>query len=158
VLLNIGGDMRVVGELPRTIGVARPVEGSESTPPICGIEVRDRAIASSGSYHRGFQVAGRWYSHIIDPRSGLPTDHVARATVIAQRSADADALATILNVLPSDEGLKRAEKVPGVACLIVTSGGRMLRSSRWLGYERPRAAIQAGPVEPSGLWGDDHEL
>jgi thiamine biosynthesis lipoprotein ApbE len=158
VLLNIGGDLRVVGERPRTIGVARPAEGSDSAPPICGIEVRDRAIASSGPYHRGFQVGGRWYSHIIDPRSGLPTDHVAGATVIAERSADADALATILNVLPSDEGLKLVEKVPGVACLIVTSGGRMLRSSRWPGYERPRAAIMAGPVEPSGLWGDDHEL
>ncbi len=158
LLLNIGGDLRVVGELSRTIGVARPAEGSESTPPICGIEVRDRAVATSGSYHRGVTIETRWYSHIIDPRNGRPADHVAGATVVASNSADADALATILNVLPSDEGLKLVEKVPGAACLVVTRAGRMLRSTLWAGHERPRDAIQAGPVEPSGLWGDDHEL
>ena len=100
LLLNVGGDLRACGDAPRTIGIAPARGDSETSEPSASIEVRDRAVATSGDSQRGLQINGRWYSHIFDPRSGLPADGVAGATVIAERSADADALATILNVLP----------------------------------------------------------
>ena len=87
--------------------------------------MKDRAVATSGQKHRGYRVEGRWYSHILDPRTGEPASAVLAATVIAARSADADALATILNVLPPAEGLRLADALPGVACLIVDAAGRL---------------------------------
>ena len=59
VLLNIGGDVRVVGDVARTVGVAPPVGDSETAEPIARVEVRDRSVATSGSSQRGFRVRGR---------------------------------------------------------------------------------------------------
>jgi FAD:protein FMN transferase len=162
--LNVGGDLRVCGDIARTIGIAPPRGDSEAADPFAYIEVRDRAVATSGDSQRGLRIGGRWYSHIFDPRSGLPAEGVSSATVIAERSADADALATILNVLAPEEGLRLAGSIPGVDCLIVAADGRIARSGGWHRYERDRPsplaladapAAKAAPVAP---WGDDFEL
>jgi thiamine biosynthesis lipoprotein ApbE len=49
VLLNIGGDVRVVGDIARTVGVAPPVGDSETADPLAVVEVRDRSVATSGN-------------------------------------------------------------------------------------------------------------
>ena len=118
VLLNIGGDVRVVGDVARTVGVAPPVGDSETAEPIARVEVRDRSVATSGNSQRGFRVRGEWYSHIFDPRTGKPAGRVVSATVIAERAPDANALATTLNVLPIEDGLRLAASIPGVECLL----------------------------------------
>jgi FAD:protein FMN transferase len=170
VLLNVGGDLRVRGALDRTIGIADPRADSETSRPIAYIEVRDKAVSTSGRSQRGFRIDGRWYSHKLDPRSGRPVERVASATVIADRSADADALATILNVLAPEDSVRLARTIPGVECLIVASDGAVTRSDGWGRYERPApgplALNQAGGGEskkeatagggPS--WGDAFEL
>jgi thiamine biosynthesis lipoprotein ApbE len=147
VLLNVGGDLRVVGEAPRTLGIVSPWADSESSEPIALVEVKNRAVATSGRSQRGFRIEGKWHSHIFDARSGLPATGVASATVIAPRSADADALATIFNVLPPEESLRLAKTLPDVECLIVTEDGRTTRSEGWRRYEKAVGApLIAAPV------------
>ena len=174
LLLNVGGDLRVCGELPRTLGIASPRADSESSPPIAVIAVKDRAVATSGSSQRGFRISGQWYSHILDPRTGMPADRVAGATVIAPRSADADALATICNVLEPDESLRLVRSIPDAECLIIERDGRITRSEGWRRYELAQATALASsrPVRrergrasgpgnrpaPGGSWGQDFEL
>ncbi len=167
LLLNIGGDLRACGETPATIGLAPAQGDSEATEPTVWIEVRDRAVATSGSAQRGFDIQGRHYSHILDPSIGRPVERIVSATVIADRSADADALATIFNVLPIEEGLKLADATPGVACLLTSTDGRMLPSQRWPAYEtrNPIEIAAAAPfeVKPAAegtapAWNDTHEL
>ena len=80
LLLNVGGDLRVSGDLPRTIGIANPIDDSESSPPFTTIEVKNRAVATSGSRYRGFRIQNRWYSHIIDPRIGSSANMILSAT------------------------------------------------------------------------------
>jgi thiamine biosynthesis lipoprotein ApbE len=137
VLLNLGGDLRVAGDMVQTIAVASPMVDTETSEPFALIEVRDRAVATSGRSQRGFQIQGKWYSHILDPRSGEPADGVASATVIAERSADADALATALNVLDPEDGARLVDALPGVECLIIKTDGQALRSKGWDRFERP---------------------
>jgi thiamine biosynthesis lipoprotein ApbE len=167
--LNVGGDLRVCGPVPQTIGIVPPTGDSETAEPLVSIEVQDKAVATSGPSQRGFRIGGRWYSHIFDPRTGLPANRIAGATVIAERSADADALATIFNVLSPEESLKLAGTVPGVETLIVTTEGRLVRSGGWNRYERPppaqadRAAAVAAATEPTtpapgNAWGNAFEL
>lgn len=162
VLLNIGGDVRVVGDSARTVGIAPPVGDSETAGPIARVEVRDRSVATSGGSQRGFRIGGGWYSHIFDPRSGRPAGRVAGATVIAERAADANALATTLNVLPPEDGLRLVASIPGVECLIVAADEQVRKSAGWARYERPMAAPAAPAQEPKanpgGSWGDTHEL
>lgn len=170
LLLNVGGDLRVCGDLAGTVGIAAPRGDSESTAPVATIEVRDRAVSTSGDAQRGLMIGGRWYSHIFDPRTGLPAARTVSATVVAPRSADADALATALNVLTPDEGLRLVDALPGAACLIVAADGRVTRSAGWGRYERSGPgplAFAAGPDAPAAKakpdgkaapWGDGYEL
>jgi thiamine biosynthesis lipoprotein ApbE len=164
LLLNVGGDLRVVGDPARTIGIASPAADSEASEPFTAVALRDRAVATSGRSQRGDRIQGRWYSHIIDPRSGFPADATASATVIAERSADADALATICNVLAPGDALRLVNTLPGVECLIVTTDGRVARSEGWHRYETPRSAPpdRADGRKPKAsrraAWGDEFEL
>jgi len=139
LLLNVGGDLCVRGEAPRTVGIAAPWADSESTEPIAILEVLDRAVSTSGSSQRGFRVNGQWYSHKIDPHSGLPADRVASATVVAPRGIDADALATICNVLTPEQSLLLASSLADVECLIITSQRQIIRSAGWHRYEPARS-------------------
>jgi thiamine biosynthesis lipoprotein len=77
------------------------------------ILISHHAVATSASYARPLTVAGKQVSHIVDPRTGLPVGHVASATVVAADAATADALATTLNVLSIQDGLKLVERMPG---------------------------------------------
>src|SRR6185312_6480433 len=148
LLVNVGGDLRVCGELVRTIGIADPRADSETTEPIAFFAVRDRAVATSGKSQRGFRIDGKWYSHVFDPRSALPADGTASATVVAERSIDADVLAKVFNVLPPAESLAFARSIPGVECLIVACDGRVARSDGWNRLERPRPVPVALADDP----------
>ncbi|HZW31285.1 MAG TPA: DUF2271 domain-containing protein, partial [Isosphaeraceae bacterium] len=143
VMLNIGGDLRVRGEIDGLIGIAAPWSDSESSEPMAIIAVKDRSVATSGNSQRGFRINGRWYSHILDPRSGRPVEPIASATVIAERSVDADAFAKVCNVLDPEESLRIARSFPNLDCLIVARDGRTARSDGWHRYERPRPALLA---------------
>lgn len=168
VLLNIGGDVRVVGDVTRTVGIAPPVGDSETAGPIARVAVRDCSVATSGNSQRGFRIRGAWYSHIFDPRTGQPAGQVIGATVIAERAADANALATTFNVLPVEDGLRLAASIPGVECLIITPDGRVHKSAGWDRFERPITALAAAatPAAPAqslnaaagGSWGEAYEL
>ena len=167
VLLNIGGDVRVVGDVARTVGVAPPVGDSETanrSPASRSATGRSPPAATPSA---GFRVGGAWYSHIFDPRTGQPAARVVGATVIAERAADANALATTLNVLPVEEGLRLVASVPGAECL-ARRGRRAGPQEPRLGPLRARAgrAAALGPVAlaqdpkaaPGGSWGDTSEL
>ena len=120
LLLNVGGDLRVYGEAPRTLGSAAPWANSESTEPIALLEVKERAVSTSGSSQRGFRINGQWYSHILDPRSGLPADRIA--TGLAW-SILIDASAIVLTFI-SLTGLVllfylKLRRIPGLAVAII---------------------------------------
>ena len=62
------------------------------------VRLRDCAMATSGSGEQYFEVEGKRYGHIIDPRTGMPAEGRASVTVIAPTAAEADALATAFYV------------------------------------------------------------
>jgi hypothetical protein len=116
------------------------------------VQLTRGAIATSGNYARYFQVGGRRYSHIIDPRNGQPADHIASATVVAAECGTADALATIFCVLSPTESLKliRMFRDEGITadCLIVDRDGKQWSSPGWKQMlepqTRPILAMEAG--------------
>ena len=111
VVVNVGGDIVTRGDWTETVGVTDPLDNADNAAPMARLTVRDRAVATSGSYRRGFDIDGRHYSHIVDPRTGRPTSHVISATVVADRAADAGALATAFCVL--SPGRQRAARRVG---------------------------------------------
>jgi len=87
VVVNIGGDLVVRGNRAEIVNIADPRNDAENAEPIARIHVRDRAVATSGNYRRGLQIGGRFYSHIVDPRTGQPVDHILSSTVVAAEGA-----------------------------------------------------------------------
>jgi len=112
--VNLGGDIRVVG--PRSdgdgwrLGIRHPRRESAL---IRTIELRSGALATSGDYERFFEVDGRRYSHLLDPRSGWPVNYWQSVSVIGPTCAAAGAACTIA-ALRQRQGQRflRSERLP----------------------------------------------
>jgi len=118
-IVDIGGDMRLLG-MPDDgrkwrIEVRRPPGVSERIV----LELGPCAVTTSGDYARGFRVADKWFSHIIDPRTGWPVENVPSVTVVAPDAMTADALATGLNVMGPERGIRLVDDMPEVECMMM---------------------------------------
>ncbi len=157
LLINIGGDLRVFGDMEAWVGIADPWSDSETAEPLRKLAVRGKAVATSGDYQRGFELKGRRHSHIFDPQTGLPADQVCSSTVVADSASDADALATICSILPPEKSIALIEGISGAACLIVKPDRSVVQSSGWRESYSPRVQLvsfseqpQAPPTAPGG--------
>ena len=151
IVLNIGGDIVVDGNATEPVSISDPKADAENDPALDHIAVTNAAIATSGNYRRGELIAGHWYSHIVDPRTGQPADAVLSATVVAPSATDAGALATAFNVLNPSECIALAARYTGVEYLILTKDGRTLQSPGWKALETNavagKSAANVSPFE-----------
>lgn len=155
VTVDIGGDVRVAGDAQRVIRVTNPKQPADNAPPLFTLSLRDRAIATSGSYARPVtaKAGGGQESHIRDPKTGAAVTGVLSVTVIASACVDADALATALHVTSPSASLQLVESTPGVECVIVDAAGEVYQSSGIAalagGAPAPGVAIPATGLEVS---------
>ena len=84
------------------------------------VTLREQALATSGDYRNFFEMDGKHYSHIIDPRTGSPVSNgVVSASVVAASCTFADGLATALMVMGPEKGLELVNNMNHVECLMV---------------------------------------
>lgn len=83
------------------------------------IVLRDEALSTSGSGTQFFEHEGRRYGHLIDPRTGWPTEGLFSATVIAPTAAEADALSTAAYVLGIEGTQPLCDRRPGMRALLL---------------------------------------
>ncbi len=131
VLVNIGGDIVTAGEVNETVRISNPRADAENDLPLANVQVQNKAIATSGNYRRGENINGKWYSHIVDPRTGKPAESIISATVISPSATDAGALATAFNIVTPAEAAKMAAAVPGTEYMLVTKDGEQITSNGW---------------------------
>lgn len=87
-LINIGGNVMALGTRDAAgtswrIGIQHPRPQGVGGAPLATLELRDgEAIGTSGDYHRYFEVDGRRYCHLLDPRTGFPADATQAVTVL----------------------------------------------------------------------------
>lgn len=114
-LVEIGGEINCAGKSPAgkkwRVSVDRPImTDSVIHESQCVIEITDCGLATSGNY-RNFHTSagGETYGHTISAKTGRPvrTD-VLSATVVAPTCMEADALATSMMALGSEEATKLA--------------------------------------------------
>ncbi len=84
-------------------------------------------ISTSGSYERYKEYNGMRYHHILDPRTGYPSDSgLVSVTIISHDSGFiTDALSTAVFVLGEEEGVKLCEKYDVSAILIRNDGSEV---------------------------------
>jgi FAD:protein FMN transferase len=66
------------------------------------LEVKDRALSVAGRSEKFFEADGVTYSHIMDPRTGMPAQGVLAVVVLADTGTDGDALDDALFVLGAE--------------------------------------------------------
>ena len=81
-LINIGGNVMALGSKdgrPWRVGIQHPRQSG----PLATVELADgEAIGTSGDYQRYFELDGKRYSHLLDPRSGYPAAHTEAVTIL----------------------------------------------------------------------------
>ncbi|MCM8831158.1 MAG: FAD:protein FMN transferase [Candidatus Omnitrophica bacterium] len=105
-LINFGGDIYCLGKNNNRawrVGIRNPKNNSI----IKNIKLTDKAITTSGNYQQFFEIEGKRFSHLINPRTGLPeVSNLVSVTVIAEDCITADSLATAFFVMGL-EGIKK---------------------------------------------------
>jgi FAD:protein FMN transferase len=109
-MVKAGGDLRVIGAPPGTDGWEVQLEDPRKEGRRTTLLLRDKALSTSGNYENYFEVNGQRYSHILNPRTGLPVQGIASCTVIAPTCTESDAYATAFFVLGIGETLQQFGK------------------------------------------------
>jgi len=127
--IDLGGNIYALGDKQGEswkIGIRSPFNVGET---VGYVEVKNKTLVTSGSYERCFEKDGIRYHHILDTNTGMPVNNgVASVTVIADCSADADALSTTCFVLGKDKGLGLLNSIEGVYGVYVMDSGEIFVS------------------------------
>lgn len=140
-LVNGGGDVLVTGSLhgrPWRVGVRDPAAPAR----LLGVlELQGSGVvASSGDYERGFVRNGRRLHHVLDPRTGWPTEGVHGVALLA-RSVDAvNGWGTALMVRGPGGAPAWCARHPGVEAMVAGVDG-----TRWCSPGMT-AALQPAPA------------
>lgn len=154
-LIDVGGEVRCAGQKislgpagdglssektePNAgrwiLGIEKPIPSADAPPiPYLAIQPGDAALATSGNARNFSSVGDVRFSHIIDPRTGRPTEMIgAKAappatepgsvSVLDPSCVRADALATGLFVLGPDAGIELADRLGLAVVYILRSTG-----------------------------------
>lgn len=95
-IVNAGGKMRVIGtagDRPWRVAVRDP----RNETALGWLQVEgDESVSTSGDYERFVMIDGRRLHHLLDPRTGRPTEHTAAVTVLADDATTADGASTAI--------------------------------------------------------------
>ena len=113
VALNIGGNIRTIGQKPDgakwLTGLTNPDKTSSSYA--AKLNLSETACVTSGNYERYYIVDGVNYHHIIDPATLMPAKYFSSVTIITEDSGLADALSTALFCMSYEEGKALVESL-----------------------------------------------
>ncbi len=121
--MNAGGDLKALGRderEPWEVAVKHPRDRERV---IAVLRISNSALVTSGDYERFFEHEGRRFHHILDPRTGYPSEGAMSATVIAPSAEFADALVTALCVLGPDPGLEIIDALDRVEAILIDMNG-----------------------------------
>jgi len=125
-LIDLSGKLRARGtnshREPWRVAVEAPEPDVTSGAPAFKPQVvalENESVATAGDYRRFFEIDGRHYSHIIDPRTGWPVTHTTiSASAVAAGCMEADALATVFMAMAPDDAIALANRRRLAALLI----------------------------------------
>ncbi|PWM47483.1 MAG: hypothetical protein DBX47_00685 [Clostridiales bacterium] len=97
-MINLGGNITVFGkkqgDKPFVVGIKDPLS-DRSDATVGRLIVDNCSVITSGAYERCFTYEGKRYHHIIDPKTGYPTQNdLLSVTIIANDGVYGDALST----------------------------------------------------------------
>ena len=137
-LVALGGDIAVGEPPPDQPGWAVALAGRLNRPPM---RVTRVGVSTSGDAEQHVEIDGVRYSHVIDPRTGIPVRRRSSVTVIAEDATAADSIATAVSVLGPGKGLALVDATAGASAMMTVEASGIsqeYRSSRWGGKAERR--------------------
>ena len=132
-LINIGGNVMALGDKNGEhwkVGIQHPRQPG----PLATVELLDgEAIGTSGDYQRFFELDGKRYCHVLDPRSGEPVTHTQAVTVLVSPRPAAGTLSDVASkplFIAGPEWPAAARKMGVDQVLRIDSGGRVQVSGK----------------------------
>lgn len=126
-LVNIGGNLIALGQhgkQPWRIGIQHPRQPGM----LATLDLHDgEALGTSGDYQRYFEVGGKRYSHLIDPRTGYPAQGMRSVTILVSGSragTRSDALSKPLFIGGPTQLTQNASRLGITGYLAVDAAGR----------------------------------
>lgn len=126
-VVAVGGDCVAFGPGAFPFGIQDPT--AKAGRRIIGtVDIAEGAVSTSGNYERFIDIGGKRYTHVIDPRTGMPVENgLVSVTVVGKRGVDVDAMATALMVLGRDDAAALLRETGFQALLIEAGEGGALR-------------------------------
>ena len=129
-VLNIGGNIRIIGQKPDGNGWATGIKDPSDTSQYAFyLTLSDTSCVTSGDYERFFVCDGVKYHHIIDKDTLMPSAFFSSVSVITKNSALADALSTALFSMSYEDGLALVNKLGDIEVLWITADGTQYYTS-----------------------------
>jgi thiamine biosynthesis lipoprotein len=118
-LVSAGGStVYAIGRPPGRDGWTVAVQDpSRRADALAFVTLRDNALSTSGVSERFVVEGGRRYAHIVDPRSGEPSEGMCQATVVAPDATASDALTKAAFLLSRDQAVSLFRARPGTHVL-----------------------------------------
>lgn len=140
-IINASGDLTTWGSQPDgtawRIGVTNPFRRSR---PAAILEMYTGAVTTSGDYEKYVEINGKRYSHIINPKTGMPSYGLTSVTVIGPDAETCNGFSTAIMVIGKKKGLQLLRQHPAYACLILTAKGRKIKSRNFNRVVKKNAA------------------
>jgi thiamine biosynthesis lipoprotein len=134
-LINIGGNILAIGrrgERAWRVGIQHPRKPSA----IATLALEDgEAIGTSGDYQRYFELDGKRYCHVIDPRSGQPVAGAQAATVLVPKGPGAGTLSDVATkpmLIAGTAGWREAARRMGTEAALLIDGNGEVHASEAL--------------------------
>lgn len=135
-MINGGGDVLVNGQLNGRdwrIGLRDPRQPDQ----LLGVVALNKGfVASSGDYERFVMHEGKRLHHILDPKTGYPTQGVHGVTLISDKLEHINGLGAAIMVTGADAGRTRLKQMANVDALIVDANNQLWTSAgmsqRWV--------------------------
>ena len=128
-IINASGDLTAWGKKPSgkdwMVAIVNPLNKSKI---FSWLPVENKAVVTSGNYERFINFNGKLYSHIIDPRTGYPSQGILSVTIFSENAELADALATAVYVLGEEIGMNLINQLKGIDCIIINDKSKIIKS------------------------------
>jgi thiamine biosynthesis lipoprotein len=125
-LLNLGGNIQVLGNKPDGSPWRIGVQNPQGEGYVGVLELTDQAAITSGGYERYFEEDGQTYWHIIDPATGEPArSGLISVTVVGDSGMVCDGLSTALFVMGLDAAAQYWRETGGFQAVLIGEDGQI---------------------------------
>lgn len=132
-LIDLGGNILTLGsktdDSTWNVGIQDPFGNRGEFIGV--VSINDKSVVTSGNYERFFMKDGKSFHHILNPKTGYPSESkIVSATIISNKSIQGDGLSTGVYIMGVKKSLKLIESLDGIDAIFITENKEVYTTSR----------------------------